>query len=90
METLKLRKIRLEDTTTYRGDVIKVFKNDFQIFDYSSGYYSICLKGNYGGDVVWGGDSACEDHYNKDLIKDIYNQWDGTLVYESGSYRINI
>ena len=43
-------------------------------------YYSIQRKGSHGAEVIYGGDSACEDHYDQDYIQSVYNDWDGILV----------
>lgn len=87
---MKATKIRIENTKDFKGQTIKVFKSDFEIYDFISGYFGICLKGQVGGGCVFAGDSAWEDSYNKDLMKDIYNQWDGTLVYSGEQYGYKI
>lgn len=57
----------------------KVNKSEYEIFEYSNGYFGISKIGTYGGEVIFAGDSANEDDYNRDYIEAIYEQWDGTL-----------
>ena len=61
-------------------NIIKVNKEDFEIECSMSGVYSI--EGYVKGEnmVVWGGDSACEDHHDEDLAKEIFENWNGELV----------
>ena len=58
----------------------KVNKEDYHVHKFISGYYGICEQSS-GVGCVYGGDSACEDHYNEDYINDVYEKWDGTLHY---------
>jgi hypothetical protein len=68
-----------------------VNKEDFEIYDYSSGYYGITEKGTHGSNCVYGGDSAHEDDYNIDRIKAVYELWDGNLhYYNSHGYKIDL
>lgn len=71
-------------------NVIKVEKENYEVFDFASGYFGICEKGHFGGNCVSGGDSANEDDYNLDYMNEVFEQWDGTL-YNQGiyGYRIN-
>jgi len=46
-----------------------------QIEERVGGYYAITLFNN----VIYGGDSACEDHYSIEHIQAIFNAWDGSL-----------
>jgi hypothetical protein len=88
MET-KTKKIRIENTSDFVFEQIKVFKNDFEIYKHelsSEPYYSISLKNGHGGNNVFGGDSAWEDCYNKHLVQSIFNDWDGTLYYTGTKY----
>jgi len=57
----------------------KVNKSDYYIDQMIGGQYRI----TNGTIDVWGGDSACEDHYNEELVNDIYNRWDGELICDS-------
>lgn len=84
------KKIRLENTNEYLGsDVIKVFKSDFEIHESLSGYYGIGLKnGCSGHGIVFGWDSGWEDSYDKELMKNIYQAWDGNLYWEEDRYLI--
>lgn len=94
LTTKTMKKIRIENTQDNIGSEIRVFKNDFEIYKHELGsqpYYSISLKNSYGGNNVWGGDSASEDSYSLQLAKHILSQWDGTLHYtgEQYGYAIN-
>ena len=72
----------ITDTREYLGDVITVSKKDFEIYDYIGGYFGVCLSCCFGANCVYGGDSACEDHYDKELIESIYDGWNGTLYWD--------
>ena len=87
---IKMKKIRIENTKDFKGETIKVFKSDFKIHQFIMGYFGICLKNGSGGNCIFAGDSAWEDSYNKDLIKDIFKNWDGTLVYAGEKYGYKI
>jgi hypothetical protein len=87
---MKTTKIRIENTKDFKGQTINVFKSNFEIYDFIGGYFGICLKGSFGSNCVFAGDSAWEDSYDKNLIKDIFNQWDGTLVYSGEEYGYKI
>lgn len=69
----------------------KVNKDDYCVNKKSGGYYEISLKElkNNRDHVVWGGDSASEDCYDKDLANDIYRRWDGDVYLINGEYRID-
>jgi len=75
---------------------IKVNKSDFKIERSLSGVYSIEGYINNELKTIWGGDSAFEDHYSEDIVKDIYENWDGTLekidnwIGHENEYCINI
>ena len=73
----------IENTKDYVGDTIRVSKSDFEIFEYISGYFGICLKNNHGGNCIWGGDSAFEDCYDLNLAGNIFEKWDGQLEYDN-------
>lgn len=88
-----MKAIKLNNTQDFVGNEIKVLKKDFEIYKHelsSEPYYSISLKNSQGGNNVYGGDSACEDHYSKSLMKDIFSQWDGTLKYTGDLYGYQI
>lgn len=87
---MKTKKIRIENTKDFKGQIIKVFKSDFEIYSFIGGYFGICLKGGFGGNCVFAGDSAWEDSYDKDLMTDILNNWDGILVYSGEQYGYRI
>ena len=55
-------------------------KNNYSVFKFQGGYYGICLIGSFGGECIWGGDSAWEDCYSLELAQSIYEQWNGELV----------
>jgi len=78
-----MNKIRIEETTTFVGEEIKVFKKDFEIYEHANGYYSISLKDSHGGNNIWGGDPAWECCYRKDLAQAIFKEWNGVLYYDS-------
>lgn len=67
----------------------KVNKEDYFIHQFISGYFGICSEVG-GGNCVFGGDSANEDDYNYDYIKDVYDNWDGTLTYSGNKYGYQI
>jgi len=87
-----MKKQRLENTTEFKGEKIKTFKTDFEIYEYIDEYYGINLKGSFGSNCIFGGDSACEDHYEKSSIKSAYQEWDGTLFWNEqyNEYRIEL
>lgn len=60
---------------------IKVNKADYEVHEYISGYFGISKLGNHGGQPVWGGDSAWDDCYDKDLANNIYTEWGGILTH---------
>lgn len=76
--------------------VIKVNKEDFEIECSMSGVYSIEGYINDELMTVWGGDSACEDHQDEELVNHIYNEWDGKLrqtedwIGHEEEYRIDV
>ena len=87
-----LRKIKIQNTQDYVGDKIRVYKKDFEIFKHELGsepYYSISLKNSFGGNNIWGGDSANEDCYSYQLARMILAQWGGELHYDDGYCLIN-
>lgn len=89
----KIKKTKLENTSDFVGKEIKVFKKDFEIYKHelsSDPYYSISLKNSHGGNNVWGGDSAWEDCYDKNLAQAIFNEWDGTLYHTGDRYGYSI
>ena len=47
-----------------------------RIDELAGGQYAIIDDNN---NIVFGGDSACEDHYNKDYIREVFDRWDGSL-----------
>ena len=68
----------------------KVNKEDYHVHQFLSGYYGICGD-IHGGNCIFGGDSACEDHYNEEYMNEIYENWDGELVYtDNYGYQINL
>ena len=68
----------MRNTTQQTGSIQDV-KSNHEIFEYNSGYYSIVQKGSMGAVVVFGGDSACEDHYDLEYINYVFETWDGRL-----------
>lgn len=72
---------------TYNGKLVnyrlvqpinQVDKRDFFVNQFMGGQYGICYTTS-GAGCVFGGDSACEDHYDEVYINDIYAAWNGTL-----------
>jgi len=61
----------------------EVNKNDYEVFEFMSGYFGISKKGEAGGGLIFGGDSANEDDYNEDYINGLFENWDGTLTLQS-------
>jgi hypothetical protein len=60
-----------------------VNKSDYEVFSFSNGFFGISKIGTFGGELVFGGDSANEDDYNEDYIRDIFAKWDGSLKLQS-------
>jgi len=74
----------------FRGRKITVNKEDYEVFEFMSGYFGICQKGRVGGNCIYGGDSANEDDYNENHMNNMYDMWDGTLYYDKHyGYLIN-
>lgn len=71
---------------------IKTFfsKDDFEIYDFANGYFGICEKNKHGGNCIYGGDSACEDHYNRSYIEDVFEEWTGELSWTGDLYGYQI
>jgi hypothetical protein len=67
----------------------KVNKTDFEVYQFFSGYYGICKKNENGGGLIFGGDAADEDCYNRDYIELTMELWDGTLE-DSGNSNYGI
>lgn len=72
---------------TYNGKLVnyllvqpinQVDKTDFCVNQFMGGQYGICYSAS-GACCVFGGDSACEDHYNEEYINEVYASWNGTL-----------
>ena len=59
----------------------KVNKKNYEVHQFISGYFGIIEKKTQ--DCVYGGDSACEDHYDEELMNTIFNNWDGSLEFDS-------
>ena len=57
----------------------KVNKENYELYEFMSGYFGICEKNKHGGGCVFGGDSANKDDYNKEYMTDEFNAWDGSL-----------
>ena len=51
-------------------------KKFYRVHQMIGGQYAI-VDDNY--NIVFGGDSACEDHYDINYMNDIFNRWDGSL-----------
>lgn len=69
---------------------VSVNKLDYEIFQYSGGYYGICKIGTNGGECVFAGDSAWEESYDLDLIKDVHKAWNSELIYTGDKYGYKI
>lgn len=76
----------------YKAEMIdkptQVDKAKFEVFEYLNGFYGICPIGSHGSDPLWGGDSAFEDCYDREVVQSIYDNWDGTLD-EWGKITVN-
>ena len=61
-------------------------KNDFEIDQMIGGHYRIIgtILNQY--QEIWGGDSACKDHYDEELVKEVYDKWDGKLFLSYDYY----
>lgn len=67
----------------------KVNKSDFEVFSFIEGYYGIINTKTAA--IVFGGDSANEDDYNKEFIESVFAAWNGELVsYGNDVYRIEL
>ena len=55
-------------------------KSHYAVFQFDGGQFGICELGTFGGNCIYGGDSANEDDYNKEHMIEVYVNWDGTLV----------
>ena len=88
---MKTSKIRIENTQDFKGETIRVFKSDFEIYQHIDNYYSIRLSNSpFGSNVVFGGDAGWDDCYDKQVINSIFQQWDGTLKYQGEKYGYRI
>ncbi len=65
---------------------IRVNKNDYEVYQHIDNYFSICKKNTHGGEVVYGGDAANQDDYNEEYITEVYNNWNGELIYTGNKY----
>ena len=58
----------------------KVNKADYGVFQSLGGYYFIAPNDKpHPAYAVAGGDPAFEDFYDYDVVKSIYDDWDGSL-----------
>ena len=81
---------KLKFVTDFHGQTINVDKSDFEINQYIGGQYAIAIKNSYGGNTVFGGDPACEDHYDKEFVQSVFDNWDGVLYWnDTYGYLIN-
>jgi hypothetical protein len=67
---------------------IKRNKSEFSVEQFIGGQFAIVDNTNQ--KVVFGGDSANEDHYNEEYINDVFERWDGTLKYTGEIYGYQI
>ena len=58
---------------------MKTSKSNYRVHQMIGGQYAIVNENN---NIVFGGDSACEDHYNIGFMQDVYESWDGSLNEE--------
>ena len=71
------------------ANIKKVNKSDFEVFAFITGYYGIINSKSRV--IVFGGDSANEDDYNKDFIESVFAKWNGELVsYDNEFYFIEL
>ena len=55
---------------------MKTSKSNYRVHQMIGGQYAIVNENN---NIVFGGDSACEDHYDIGFMQDVFNNWDGSL-----------
>jgi hypothetical protein len=67
---------------------LNVNKNEYEVEKMIGGQYRIFNHAN--NMCIYGGDSANDDFYNKELMDEIYDDWDGTLTYNGKDYKIEI
>ena len=68
---------------------IEVDKKDYHVKKMLTGYYGIYENTFY--ECVFGGDSACDDHYNEEYVESVYDDWDGVLYWKDKyEYQIDI
>ena len=73
---LYICKINLKQTKNRRKKMTTTKKEKFEVRQTLGGQYAIFNENN---NIVFGGDSACEDHYNIGFMQDVYESWDGSL-----------
>lgn len=77
-----------------KEEKIQVEKSDFEI-DYIYSHLEPCwtIVGPSPEDgleiCVFGGDTACEDHYDRCYIETVFSEWDGTLYPYKDGYQID-
>ena len=54
----------------------KITKEKFEVRQTLGGQYAIFNENN---NIIFGGDSACEDHYDLGFMQDVFDRWDGSL-----------
>lgn len=67
-----------------------VDRTEYAVYQFNAEYFGICKMSTYGnGACVFGGDSANEDNYNEEYITQVFENWDGKLIFgnlmENGS-----
>lgn len=68
---------------------VQLNKDNYEVFKHIGGQYSICLKGSFGGNPIWGGDPAHEDCYDKEYADGVFDDWDGSgIEYPDGTISI--
>lgn len=64
--------------------------SDCVIYDYDGGYFSIEARVFNQELTILGGDSACEDHYDRGFFEDVLEKWDGKLSLCGDRYYIDV
>jgi hypothetical protein len=82
-----MKKQHIDTVTEFNGSTIRTFKSDFKIYKMEGGQYFIGLHNDW-NERIYGGDSACEDHYDLPLMKSILANWNGILNWDGEKYSI--
>jgi hypothetical protein len=68
------------DGGCFSATLIFARKSNYEIHEFANGYYGIGFKdGPTGAGIIFGGDSADSDNYDRDLMELVLEKWDGSL-----------